>query len=107
MPRSSIILSRLRVRSTEMTDFSVLALPDGARIAYQVLGIQYQEFQKPLVLVCGMSSIRSDWERLSTSLSTKRPGEQHSIYILPACHSHESVTVLVYDHRWVSQIRTP
>ncbi|KAK0496838.1 Alpha/Beta hydrolase protein [Armillaria luteobubalina] len=60
--------------------YSTVLLPDGAVLAFEVLGSQHLGHHRPLVLVCGMGSIRTDWERLSTRLAEKRP-------------------VLVYDHR--------
>ncbi|KAG5645063.1 hypothetical protein DXG03_007153 [Asterophora parasitica] len=59
---------------------STIDLPDGAKLAYEILGSQYLGVHQPLVLIGGMSSRRSDWERLSTSLADVRP-------------------VLLFDHR--------
>lgn len=56
-----------------MTD-SIVTLPDGAKLAYNVLGAENLDHAEPIVLVGGMSSTRGDWERLSTALSSKRPG---------------------------------
>jgi len=60
--------------------FSTLVLPDGAKLAYEVLGSLHLGRQVPIVLICGMSSVRTDFERLSHSLMKTRP-------------------VLIYDHR--------
>ncbi|KAG6862088.1 hypothetical protein C0995_007218 [Termitomyces sp. Mi166 len=51
------------------TTHSVLDLPDGAKIAYEILGTQHLSSCQPLVLIGGMSSRRTDWERLANSLS--------------------------------------
>ncbi|EFI28338.1 hypothetical protein CC1G_13868 [Coprinopsis cinerea okayama7 len=58
----------------------ILDLPDGARLAYQVLGSQHLNSAIPLVLICGMSSLKTDFVRLTETLV-------------------ETHTVLLYDHR--------
>ncbi|KII89085.1 hypothetical protein PLICRDRAFT_595483 [Plicaturopsis crispa FD-325 SS-3] len=60
--------------------YSNVSLPDGAKLAYQVLGSEHIGCAVPLVLVCGMTSRRNDWDRLSSALSRQRP-------------------ILLYDHR--------
>ncbi|KAL0946550.1 hypothetical protein HGRIS_012755 [Hohenbuehelia grisea] len=65
-----------------MASFDFLALPDGAKIAYEVLGANLLGHRTPVILVCGMAQLRGDWERLSTELAQRRP-------------------VLVYDHRGI------
>ncbi|TFL07339.1 Alpha/Beta hydrolase protein [Pterulicium gracile] len=60
--------------------YSTVQLPDGARLAYQLFGAETSGL--PLVLICGTSGIRSDWNRLSRIISKTRP-------------------VLVYDHRGI------
>ncbi|KAJ7024282.1 Alpha/Beta hydrolase protein [Mycena alexandri] len=57
-----------------------VTLPDGAQLAFEVLGFEHLDRRTPIVLIGGVSSLRGDWERLSTSLAQVRP-------------------VLVYDHR--------
>ncbi|KAH8099517.1 Alpha/Beta hydrolase protein [Cristinia sonorae] len=57
-------------------------LPDGAQLAYEVLGSVHLGHPTPIVLVGGASSVAGDWERLSTVVSQSRP-------------------VLVYDHRGI------
>lgn len=56
------------------TGHTTLVLPDGAKLAYEILGSYYLDQSEPIVLVCGMSSIRGDWEKLSLGLSKSRPG---------------------------------
>ncbi|KAJ7633046.1 Alpha/Beta hydrolase protein [Roridomyces roridus] len=66
-------------------------LPDGAVLAYDVLGARHFEAEQgalPLVLVCGMASTREDWVRLSTTWAQTRP-------------------VLVYDHRAIGDSKSP
>lgn len=58
---------------------STIVLPDGAKIAYEILGSAHVGVQQPIVLIGGMSSRRGDWERLATSLATKWPGASISI----------------------------
>jgi len=67
--------------------YSTFTLADGASLAYEVLGSQYLTSGTtagkvtPIVLVCGMTSVRVDFERLSGALvEAGRP-------------------VLLYDHR--------
>jgi len=57
-------------------------LPDGAKLAYEVIGAQHLGRKKPIVLVCGMGALRGDWQRLVNSLSPIRP-------------------VLIFDHRGI------
>ncbi|KAJ7161489.1 Alpha/Beta hydrolase protein [Mycena crocata] len=57
-------------------------LPDGAQIAFDVLGATHLNRTAPIVLIGGLSSVRRDWARLASSLSRVRP-------------------VLVYDHRGI------
>jgi len=57
-------------------------LPDGAQLAYEVLGSVHFGCPTPIVLIGGLSNVAGDWERLSTVLAQKRP-------------------VLVYDHRGI------
>ena len=52
---------------------AVVVLPDGAKMAYNVLGSEHS-YAEPIVLIGGMSSIMGDWERLSTALAKNRPG---------------------------------
>jgi hypothetical protein len=54
--------------------YSTVSLPQGAKLAYNVLGSEHVGRAQPIVLVGGMSSLRGDWERLSTALATSRPG---------------------------------
>ena len=59
---------------TMASDYSTLNLPDGANLAYEVLGAYHLGRATPIVLVCGMSSVRIDYERLAASLVKTRPG---------------------------------
>ncbi|KAJ7578453.1 hypothetical protein C8J56DRAFT_348606 [Mycena floridula] len=59
-----------------------LLLPDGASLAYDILGTEHIDEKQPIVLVGGLSSIRGDWERLAASLGKTRP-------------------VLIFDHRGI------
>ncbi|KAF8891232.1 Alpha/Beta hydrolase protein [Infundibulicybe gibba] len=70
------------------TGHSILALADGARLAYEVIGSYHLGRNEPIVLVCGMTSLRSDWERLSQTLARTRP-------------------VLLYDHRGIGDSSFP
>ncbi|KAG7092932.1 hypothetical protein E1B28_009237 [Marasmius oreades] len=54
--------------------------PDGASLAYEILGSQWIGRALPIVLIGGMTSLRGDWERLANPLAAHRP-------------------VLIYDHR--------
>ncbi|KAF9564356.1 alpha/beta-hydrolase [Agrocybe pediades] len=59
---------------------SILTLSDGAKLAYEILGSHHINRTVPIVLICGMTSVRVDFERLTQSLTNTRP-------------------VLIYDHR--------
>lgn len=52
-----------------------VTLPDGARIAYELLGSEWVGLQKPIILIGGVSSRRGDWERLAQPLARKRAGK--------------------------------
>ncbi|KAJ7735260.1 Alpha/Beta hydrolase protein [Mycena maculata] len=67
---------------------STCVLPDGAMLAYEVLGATHLGNALPLVLVCGMASTRADWVRLSSTWAQIRP-------------------VLVYDHKGIGDSTSP
>ncbi|KAJ7481143.1 Alpha/Beta hydrolase protein [Mycena galericulata] len=71
-----------------MSAHSTCDLPDGAVLAYEVLGSSHLGNTPPLVLVCGMASARADWVRLSTTWAQTRP-------------------VLIYDHRGIGDSKSP
>ncbi|KAJ6531610.1 Alpha/Beta hydrolase protein [Mycena vulgaris] len=79
----------MRPDSDAMTGtHSTCVLPDGAMLAYEVLGSSHLGNALPLVLVCGMASARADWVRLSSTWAQSRP-------------------VLVYDHRGIGDSTSP
>jgi hypothetical protein len=41
--------------------YSMVALPDGVKLAYNVLGSEHTGHAEPVVLIGGISSIRGDW----------------------------------------------
>jgi hypothetical protein len=57
-----------------MATYSTLVLPDGAKLAYEVLNPYHLEHSQPIVLICGMSSTRVDFERLTQCLVKSHPG---------------------------------
>ncbi|KAJ3903829.1 Alpha/Beta hydrolase protein [Lentinula edodes] len=59
-----------------------LTLPDGARIAYELLGSEWIGHSNPIIFIGGVGSTRGDWQRLAQPLSLRRP-------------------VVIYDHRGV------
>ncbi|KAJ7137816.1 Alpha/Beta hydrolase protein [Mycena epipterygia] len=69
-------------------DYSSCILPDGAVLAYEVLGAAHLGNALPLVLVCGMAMARADWVRLSSTWAQSRP-------------------VLIYDHRGMGDSTSP
>lgn len=50
-------------------------LPDGGSLAYEILGSEHLASAVPIVLICGVTNIRSDFKRLSAVLSKTRAGE--------------------------------
>lgn len=53
-------------------------LPDGAKIAYQVLNLtsDHEDTEKtPLVMVNGLNSLGQDFKKLSEEIAKGRPGE--------------------------------
>ncbi|KAF8205663.1 Alpha/Beta hydrolase protein [Mycena galopus ATCC 62051] len=67
---------------------STCVVPDGAVLAYEVLGSNHLGNALPLVLVSGMAMARADWRRLSAPWAQSRP-------------------VLVYDHRGIGDSTSP
>jgi hypothetical protein len=61
--------------ATQMNSSSTVTLPDGAKLAYNLLGAEHLSVVTPLVLIGGMSSRRIDWARLSEELCKNRPGQ--------------------------------
>ena len=51
-----------------------LPLPDGATLAFDIVGTSHLGKIQPIVLVGGLSSRRGDWARLAERLAMKRPG---------------------------------
>ena len=82
------------------TSYSTLELSDGAKLAYEVLGSCHLERSQPIVLICGMSSTRVDFERLTQCLIKSHPGLTPFTYYfsdLLTC----VLLVLIYDHRGI------
>lgn len=79
------------------TSYSTLVLPDGATLAYEVLGSYHLEHSQPIVLICGMSSTRVDLERLTQCLIRSHPGLTPYLILFSA--SDFVLPVLIYDHR--------
>lgn len=83
------------------TSYSTLVLPDGAKLAYEVLGSPHFECSQPIVLIGGMSSTRIDFERLTQCLIKSHPGLTllNILYfsLLLTC----VLSVLIYDHRGI------
>ncbi|KAJ3573435.1 hypothetical protein NP233_g2435 [Leucocoprinus birnbaumii] len=59
---------------------NTVVLPDGAKLAYEILGSQYLGKMTPFVVVCGMTALRGDDQRVNKAVAQSRP-------------------VLIYDHR--------
>ncbi|KAF5330449.1 hypothetical protein D9619_005421 [Psilocybe cf. subviscida] len=62
------------------SSFSTCILPDGAKLAYEILGSYNLGRSRPIILIPGMTMVRVDYERLTQSLIRAHP-------------------VLIYDHR--------
>ena len=56
------------------TSYLTLELPDGAKLAYEVLGSYHLGHSQPIVLICGNGSTRVDYERLTQCLIRSHPG---------------------------------
>ncbi|KAG5634229.1 hypothetical protein H0H81_002794 [Sphagnurus paluster] len=54
--------------------FSTINLPDGTMLAYEVHGSLHLGLRVPIILICGMGSLRGDFERLTHCLAQTRPG---------------------------------
>ncbi|KAG1756315.1 Alpha/Beta hydrolase protein [Suillus paluster] len=69
-----------------MDNYSILQLPDGTQLAYEVLGSDRKGAPVPLVFVGGVTSCRGDTEKISSLLAKNRQ-------------------VLIYDHRGMGDSR--
>lgn len=49
-------------------------LPDGAKLAYDILGSHHLGKATPLVVICGMTAVRGDSGHLNQVLAKNRPG---------------------------------
>jgi hypothetical protein len=57
------------------SSFSTLTLPDGAKLAYEILGSYNIGRSRPIILIPGMTMVRVDYERLTQSLIKAHPGQ--------------------------------
>lgn len=57
---------------TPQSEPSKFILPDGAKLEYEIFGLQ--QGKRPIVLITGRGCLKSDWGRLVPSLSRKRSG---------------------------------
>jgi len=71
---TSPILVAAQEQELSPNKFSTFTLPDGATLAYEILGSSHMNHAAPIVLICGMTSVRIDFERLTQSLIKTRPG---------------------------------
>lgn len=67
-------------RLVSETRSAIVELPDGAKLAYDILGSQHLGKTTPVVMICGMTALKSDNERVNEAVAQSHP-------------------VLVYDHR--------
>lgn len=78
---------------------STVVVPDGAKLAYEILGSQHLGKTTPVVMICGMTALRGDDERVNKSLAKSHPG---AFFFLVWSRIPEILTcsiVLMYDHR--------
>jgi hypothetical protein len=57
-----------------MNEYSILQLPDGTRLAYEVLGSDRKGVSVPLVFVGGITSCRGDTKKVSSLIAKYRQG---------------------------------
>jgi sigma54-dependent transcription regulator len=60
-----------------------LELSDGATLSYQVRGSERFGKTRPFVLVCGMSALMLDYERLANALSKTHTGKSMLTSLTP------------------------
>ena len=92
-------------RLVSQTRSAIVELPDGAKLAYDILGSQHLGKTTPVVMICGMTALKSDNERVNEAVAQSHPGN----YILCALTTYVPICsrtfifscfqVLVYDHR--------
>ena len=64
--------------------FNVCVLPAGAKIAYEVLGSAHLGSALPLIMLCGMSQLRHDWDRVYVEFMRTRPGGFLNLFVSQA-----------------------
>lgn len=57
-----------------MKAYSILQLPDGTKLAYEVLGSDHKGASVPFVYVGGMTTCRGDSEKVSSLVAKHRQG---------------------------------
>jgi len=53
---------------------AVVELPDGAKLAYDILGSQHLGKTTPVVMICGMTALKSDNKKVSEAVAQSHPG---------------------------------
>lgn len=71
---SSLEQSAVQTADNVVTGFSTVVLPDGAKLAYEVLGSCHLGKATPIVLICGMTALRGDCDKLPGTLAKSHPG---------------------------------
>lgn len=77
-------------------------LPDGAQLAYGVLGLEHLRLKTPMVLIGGVGTVSGDWEPLARAVAAQRPGTwSSSLHLARKLNGCVPGTVLVIDPRCV------
>jgi hypothetical protein len=63
--------------------YSTVVFADGAELAYEILGSQHLGKVTPVVMVCGMTAIRGDNDRVTKALARTYPGKFKSTLLSP------------------------
>lgn len=75
LPKKSSIGKAAKARPACADGAYTLELKDGASLSYQIRGAEhFARGMTPVVLLCGMSALMLDYERLADALVKTRPG---------------------------------
>jgi len=53
---------------------AIVELPDGAKLAYDILGPQHLGKTTPVVMICGMTALKSDNKKVNEAVAESHPG---------------------------------
>jgi len=58
---------------------AIVELPDGAKLAYDILGSQHLGKTTPVIMICGMTALKSDNKKVNEAVAQSHPGNYFAI----------------------------